>query len=125
VIAADPWSGLTIGGMVITEEFRIERVKIADATLDVLIGPKRTVVRRGDKIEVEFEAPVRLRGYRSNDRALTFSVEAKAEVRALIPGSEGRKVTVSVNDKVLGSTSPGAAATFKVKAGLSRVLIVR
>jgi hypothetical protein len=125
VIAADPWSGLTIGGMVVTEELRIERVKIADTTLDVLIGPKRTVVRRGDKIEVEFEAPVRLRGYRSNDRALTFSVEAKAEVRALIPGSEGRKVTVSVNDKVLGSTSPGAAATFKVKPGLSRVLIVR
>lgn len=125
VISADPWVGLTIGNTIVAEESRIERVKIGDATLDVLIGPKRTVVRRGDKIEVEFEAPVRLRGYRSNERALTFTVEAKAEVRVLIPGSEGRKVTVSVDDKVLGSTTPGAAATFKVKAGLSRVLIVR
>lgn len=125
IISADPWAGLTIGNTIVTEEARIERVKVGDATLDVVIGPKRTIVRRGDKIEVEFEAPVRLRGYRSNERALTFTVEAKAEVRALIPGSEGRKVTVSVDDKVLGSTSPGAAATFKVKAGLSRVLIVR
>ncbi len=125
VVSADPWAGVTIGGLSVTDEMRIERVKIADAMLDVVIGPKRTVVRRGDKVEVEFEAPVRLRGYRSNERALTFTVEAKVEVRALIPGSEGRKVTVSVNDKVLGSTSPGAAATFKVKPGQSRVLIVR
>lgn len=125
VVSADPWAGLTLGCLVVGEEMRIERVKIGDATLDVVIGPKRTIVRRGDKVEVEFEAPVRLRGYRSNERALTFTVEAKAEVRALIPGSEGRKVTVSVDDKVLGSTSPGAAASFKVKAGLSRVLIVR
>lgn len=125
IISADPWLGLTIGGLAVAEEARVERVKIGDTMLDVQIGPKRLVVRRGDKVEVEFEAPVRLRNYRSTDRTLTFTVETKEQVRALIPSSEGRKVTVSLNDKVLGSTSPGASASFKVKEGLSRVLIVR
>jgi len=125
LISADPWLGLTIGNLGVTEEARIERLKIGSESLDVLIGPKRTVVRRGDKTDIEFEAAVRLRSYHSTDPALTFVVEAKAEVRALVPAVEGRKVTVSVNDKVLGSTTPGASATFKVKAGLSKVLIVR
>jgi hypothetical protein len=125
LISADPWLGMTIGSLIAPEEARVERVKVAGGSLDVMIGPKRTVVRRGDKSEIEFEAPVRLRGYRSTDRTLTFTVEAKAEVRALVPPAEGRKVTVSVNDKVLGSTSPGASASFKVKEGLSKVLIVR
>ncbi|MEP7341550.1 MAG: trehalase family glycosidase [Acidobacteriota bacterium] len=125
LISADPWLGITIGSLIAPEEARVERVKIADENLDVMIGPKRTVVRRGDKVEIEFEAPIRLRSYRSTDSTLTFVVEAKAEVRALVPPAEGRKVTVSVNDKVLGSTSPGASASFKVKEGLSKVLIVR
>lgn len=125
VISADPWLGLTIGSLVVADEARIERMKIAGASFDVVVGPKRTVVRRGDNIEIEFEAPVRLRNYRSGDRTLTFVAEAKEEVRALVPAVAGRKVTVSVNDKVLGSTSPGSSATFKVKAGQSRVLIVK
>lgn len=125
LISADPWQGLTIGSLVAPEEARVERVMIAGENMDVMIGPKRTVVRRGDKSEIEFEAPVRLRSYRSTDRTLTFTVEARSEVRALVPPAEGRKVTVSVNDKVLGSTSPGASASFKVKEGLSKILIVR
>ncbi len=125
LISADPWLGLTIGSLIAPEDARVERIKIAGENMDVTIGPKRTVVRRGDKAEIEFEAPVRLRGYRSTDRTLTFTVEARSEVRAQVPASEGRKLTVSVNDKVLGSTSPGASATFKVKEGLSKVLIVR
>lgn len=124
IISTDPWSGLTIGNLSVAEESRVERIKIGEASLDVIIGPKRTVIRRNGSIEIEFEAPVRLRGYRGNDRALGFMVEAKETVRALVPASEGRKVTVSVNDKILGSTSPGAAASFKVKDGISKVLIV-
>ena len=41
------------------------------------------------------------------------------------PELPSQRLIVSVNDKVLGSTSPGAAATFRVKEGLSRVLVVR
>lgn len=125
LISTDPWRGITIGSVLAPEEARVERVKIAGGSFDVLIGPKRTVVRREDRIEVEFEGPVRLRGYRSRDRSLTFTAETKEQIRVLVPSSEGRKVTVSVNDKVLGTTSPGAAASFKIKEGLSNVLIVR
>jgi len=125
LISTDPWSGLTFGNLAATEESRIERVKIGGVNLDVIMGPKRTVIRRNGNIEIEFEAPVRLKGYRSNDRALSFIAETKETVRALVPASEGRKVSVSVNDKILGSTSPGAAASFKIKEGDSKVLIVR
>jgi hypothetical protein len=125
LICADPWLGVTIGSLIAPEEARVERIKVAGESVDVLVGPKRTVVRRGDKNEIEFEAPVRLRGYRSADRTLTFTVETKGEVRTLVPAAEGRKVTVSVNDKVLGSTSPNASASFKLKEGVSKVLIVR
>lgn len=125
LLSTDPWNGLTIGNPSAGEESRIERIRIAGGSLDVIIGPKRTVIRRDGNIEIEFEAPVRLKGYRGNDRALGFVVETKEPVRALVPASEGRKVNVSVNDKILGSTSPGAAASFKLKEGSSKVLIVR
>jgi hypothetical protein len=93
--------------------------------LDVIAGPKRTVIRRNGKIEVECEAPVRLRAYRSNDRAIGFAIEARERAHILVPASEGRKITVSVDGKVLGSTSAGAAASFKVPAGTHKVVIVK
>ena len=63
--------------------------------------------------------------YRDNDRATAFAIETKAETRLLVPAIEGRKITVSVDDKVLGSTSAGASASFKVPAGVHKVLIVK
>lgn len=125
LLATDPWHGLSFGNQNATEEARIERVKIGGASFDVIIGPKQTVIRRGGKIEIEFEGPVRLRGYRSNDRALACIIETKAEVRALVPGEEGKKITASVDEKVLGSASLGAAASFKIKEGSHKLLVVK
>ncbi|MEK7834416.1 MAG: trehalase family glycosidase, partial [Acidobacteriota bacterium] len=125
LLATDPWHGLTFGNQNATEEARIERVKIGGASFDVIIGPKRTVIRRDGKIEIEFEGPVKLRGYRSNDRALACVVETKAEVRVLIPGEESKKITASVDEKVLGSASLGAAASFKIKEGSHKLLVVK
>lgn len=124
-LATDPWFGLTFGNQNATEEARIERVKIAGSSLDIVLSPKRTIIRRDGNVEIEFEAPVRLRGYRSNDRILACMVETKTEVRVQIPGAEGKKITASVDDKVLGSTSPGAAASFKIKEGSHKLLVVK
>src|SRR5262249_20910271 len=120
-----PWTGLSFGSVASTEESRLEHINFSGVKLDVTAGPKRTVIRRDGAIEVECEKPVRLRAYQSNDRAIGFAIEAKERAHILIPASEGRKITVSVNDKVLGSTSVGAAATFKVSAGIHKVLIVK
>ena len=125
LVSADLWTGLSFGSIAATEESRIERVNFSGVKFDVIVGPKRTVIRRDGKIEVECEAPVRLRAYRSNDRAIGFAIEAKERTHILVPASEGRKITVSVDDKVLGSTSVGAAASFKVSAGIHKVLIVK
>ncbi|MGH9803246.1 MAG: MGH1-like glycoside hydrolase domain-containing protein, partial [Blastocatellia bacterium] len=125
LLATDPWNGLSFGNRNATEEARIERVKIAGASFDVVIGPKRTVIRRDGKIEIEFEGPVRLRGYRSNDRVMACIVETKTEVRALVPGEAGKKITASVDEKVLGSASLGSTASFKIKEGNHKLLIVK
>ncbi|MFN0112429.1 MAG: MGH1-like glycoside hydrolase domain-containing protein [Blastocatellia bacterium] len=125
LLATDPWQGLNFGNTVANEEARIERVKIAGSSFDIIIGPKRTVIRRDGKIEIEFEAPVKLRGYRSNDRVLACVVETKTEVRVLIPGEEGKKITASVDEKVLGSASLGSAASFKIKEGSHKLLVVK
>lgn len=125
LMATDPWHGLSFGNLNATEEARIERVKIAEASFDIIIGPKRTVIRRDGKIEIEFEGPVRLRGYRSNDRALACIIETKTEVRALVPGEEGKKITASIDEKVLGSASVGSAASFKIKEGSHKLLVVK
>ncbi len=125
LITIDPWAGLCFGTTVVPEESRLERIQFTGASFDVIAGPKRTVIRRGDKIEVECEGPVRLRSYRSADHAIGFLLETKEQVRLLVPASEGRKITVSVNEKVLGSTSAGASASFKVPAGMHKVLIVK
>ncbi|HZF38263.1 MAG TPA: hypothetical protein VE715_05545, partial [Blastocatellia bacterium] len=67
----------------------------------------------------------RLRAYQSNDRAIGFVIEAKERAQILVPASKGRKITVSVDDKVLGSASPGTSTTFKVPAGTHKVLILK
>ncbi|MBL8187436.1 MAG: hypothetical protein JNK38_05490 [Acidobacteria bacterium] len=125
VLATDPWFGLTFGNQNAIEDARVERVKIAGSSLDIILGSKRTIIRRDGNVEIEFEAPVQLRGYRSNDRILGCMVETKTEVRVQIPGAEGKKITASVDDKVLGSTSPGAAASFKIKEGIHKLLVVK
>lgn len=125
VLATDPWFGLTFGNPNATEDARVERVKIAGSSLDIILGSKRTIIRRDGNVEIEFEAPVQLRGYRSNERILACMVETKTEVRVQIPGAEGKKITASVDDKVLGSTSPGAAASFKIKEGIHKLLVVK
>jgi putative isomerase len=125
LICADPWTGLSFGGVATIEESRVERVNFFGASFDSIVGPKRTVVRRGGKIEIECEAPARLRAYRDHDRAMAFVIETKEETRVLVPAVEGRKITVSMDDKVLGSTSAGASASFKVPAGIHKVLIVK
>jgi Trehalase len=125
LISADPWWGLAIGSISVTEESMIERVKFSGAKLDVILGPKRTVVKREGDVELEFEGPVRMGPYRNTELALTFIVETKEQVQVKAKAVERRKITVSVDDKVLGATSPGAAASFKVPAGKHKVLIVR
>ncbi|MCI0524479.1 MAG: hypothetical protein L0Y75_04370 [Acidobacteria bacterium] len=125
LLCPDPWVGLSFGSVTATEESRLERVDFSGIKLDVITGPKRTVIRRNGAIEVEVEAPVRLRAYRSSDRAISFAIESKTRTHVLIPAAEGRKITVSVNDKVLGSTSPGAAASFKISPGIHKALIVK
>lgn len=122
---ADPWAGLSFGSVAATEESWLERLDVSGAKLDVITGPKRTAIRRNGAIEVECETPVRLRAYHSSDRAIGFVIEAKERAHITIPASKGRKITVSVDDKVLGSAAPGAAATFKVSEGVHKVLIVK
>jgi len=117
--------GLSFGSLAATEESRLERLNLSGVKVDVIAGPKRTVIRRNGATEIECEAPVKLRAYQSSDHAIAFMIEAKERAHITIPASKGRKVTVSVDDNVLGSTSPGATATFKVSAGIHKVLIVK
>jgi hypothetical protein len=122
---ADPWTGMSFGSLAATEESRLERLNLSGVKVDVIAGPERTIIRRDGATEVECETPVRLRAYQSSDRAIAFVIEAKERAHIAIPASKGRKVTVSVDDKVLGSTSPGAMATFKVSHGIHKVLAVK
>jgi hypothetical protein len=125
LISVDLWSGLAIGSLAVTEEAKIERVSYLGTKFDVILGPKKTLVKRDGDVELEFEAPVRLRSYRNNEFAINFIVETKEQVQVKVKAVEGRKITVSVDEKVLGSTSPGAAASFKVPVGMHKILIVK
>lgn len=125
LIAADPWSGLTLGNLTAEAEARVEKVHYDGARWDVLSSAQRTVVRRNGQLEVEVEGPAILRSYRGNERTIIFTIEIKEQLRLHVPSIAGRKITVSVDDKVLGSTSVGAAANFKVAAGVHKVLIVK
>jgi hypothetical protein len=124
LISADPWSGMAIGSLAVTEEANIEQVNVMGAKLDVSLGPQKTVLKRNGDIEMEFDAPVRLQQYRKTNFALSFIVETREETQVKVKAVEGRKLTVSLNEKVLGSTSPGATANFKIPAGKHKVLIL-
>ncbi|HEX5083339.1 MAG TPA: trehalase family glycosidase, partial [Blastocatellia bacterium] len=124
-LSADPWAGLSFGSVAATEESRLQRVNISGASFDVTTGPERTVIRRNGAIEVECETPVRLRAYQSSDSAISFVIDVKDRAPILVPPAKGRKITVSVDDKVLGSAPADAAATFKIPAGTHKVLILK
>jgi mannosylglycerate hydrolase MGH1-like protein len=121
----DPWAGLSFGSIAATQESRLEHVDIGGVKFDVITGPERTLIRRNGEIEVECETPVRLRAYQSNDSTISFVIDVKDRAPILVPPVKGRKITVSVDDKVLGSAPPDAAATFKIPAGTHKVLILK
>ncbi len=125
IFCIDPLSGINIGSLINREEARLEQLFPGEKRLDVLVGPNRTVLRRGGRIEIEGEAPIRLQSYRRQERALSFIIETSGAVRLLSPGEEGRKITVSVDNQILGSTSVGASVSFQVPAGTHRILLVR
>ena len=133
LICADPLNdqtigGLTIGSLDVTEESRIDRIQIGSTNksrIDLVLGPRQTSIRRDGRVEIECDGAVRLRGYRRQERSLAFVVETSAQVRISIPGEAGRKITVSVDKEILGSTSIGAAASFRVGRGSHRILIFK
>lgn len=125
LICADPINGLTIGSTEATEESRIERIPIGKSRIDVVLAPNQTSIRRDGNVEIECDKAVRMRGYRRQERSIAFIVEANEQVRISIPGEAGRKITVSVDKEILGSTSIGAAASFRVSRGSHRILIVK
>ncbi|MBK7600665.1 MAG: hypothetical protein IPJ07_19985 [Acidobacteria bacterium] len=125
IIYADPWAGFSVGSVKAANESRLDRIRFGGFINDIISGPKRTVIRRSGKTEVECEGPVRLRSFRSTEAVTAFAIESGAQVRVLIPAIEGRKITVSVDDIIIGSTAPGAPASFKVPAGQHRVFIVK
>jgi len=125
LIYADPWTGLSIGTTEPAESVRLDAIPYSGASFDIISEPERLVLMRAGSIEVECEGPVRLKGYRTTDRTIGFIIETKKRVRILLPSVEGRKITVSVDDRVLGSTSPGATASFRVPEGTHKVLIVK
>ncbi|HEY6400928.1 MAG TPA: trehalase family glycosidase [Blastocatellia bacterium] len=124
-LAIDPWAGLSFGSVAATRESRLEHIDIAGAKFDVITGPERTLIRRNGEIEVECETPVRLRAYQSGDSAISFVIDVKDSAPILVPPVKGRKITVSVDDKVLGSAPADAAATFKIPSGTHKVLILK
>lgn len=125
LMTADPWAGLSFGSPTANEEASLDRILYSGTPYDVAIGPKRTVIRSGGKLEIECDAPVRLRNYQASERAISFTIESKQQVRILSPAVNGRKITVSIDEKVLGATSAGASASFKSPPGLHKILIVR
>src|SRR5262245_26055541 len=125
LICAEAWSGMAVGSAAPGEESRIERVKVFGGEYNVIAGPKHTILERGGKTELECDGPVRIRAYRSAERGLGFTIETKERVRIQVPAVEGRKITVSLNDRILGSTSVGAAASFKVDPGRHSVVVVK
>jgi hypothetical protein len=124
-LAIDPWAGLSFGSVAATQESRLEHLDIAGAKFDVITGPERTLIRRNGEIEIECETPVRLRAYQSGDSAISFVIDVKDSAPILVPPVKGRKITVSVDDKVLGSAPTDAAATFKIPTGTHKVLILK
>lgn len=125
IISLDPLTGLNIGSPETTAESRIEGILVGENRLDIVHGPKGTIVRRDGKIELECDSAVGLRRYLRQASTLTFTIVSGREVRVSIPGEKGRKLTVSIDSNILGSTSVGVAASFRVPAGTHRIIAVR
>lgn len=125
IVSLDPLTGLNIGSPETTAESRIEGLQVGENRFDIIHGPKRTTIRRDGKVELECDAAVGLSRYRQQASTLSFTIVSGREVRLSIPGEKGRKLTVSIDNNILGSTSVGAAASFRVPAGTHRVIAIK
>jgi glycogen debranching enzyme len=125
VFSADPWSGPTIGSPTAIDEARLERVRFGADSYDFIAGPERTSVRRNGQLEIEFAGAVRLRAYRANERAITFTIETASEVRGRVPAVDARSLAVMIDEKIAVRSAPGEEAVFKVKAGAHRLIILK
>lgn len=121
----DPFTGLNFGHPGPGTESRIERLPTPQGLLDLTLGPQRTTISRDGQIEIDGEAALRFRGYQRRERTISTVILSDREARLFVPGEKGRKITVSVDNNILGSTSSGAAASFRIPSGSHRVLIVR
>lgn len=125
LMSLDPISGLTVGSIAATQIATIERVQIGSQSLIITLGPAETTIRRDGILELEATGPVLLRGYQQKAGILSFTIETNRTVRIRIPAEKDRKVTVSLDNDILGSTSIGATASFRVPAGTHRIIAVR
>lgn len=125
VYSLDPGTGLSIGSPERALASSITGLQIGESRLDFILGPDTTIIRRNGKIELECGSAVRISSYRRQSSTLSFIIEASRPTRVSIPGEKGRKVTISIDKEIIGSTSPGVTASFPVPPGVHRVLAVR
>lgn len=125
IFSLDPLTGLSLGSIAAGSESTIERLQIGKDQLTITFGPERTVIQRNGVTELEGAGAARIRGYRQQPGLLTFSIETSRPIELKVPGEKGRKITVSLDNDILGSTSIGAAASFRVSAGAHRILVVK
>ena len=125
IFSLDPLSGLSFGSVAASGTNSIERVQVGRQLLNFFLSPAQTTVQRDGMTELEGDGPARLRGYRQQTSLLSFSIESSQPIQLRIPGEKGRKVTVSVDNNILGSTSIGATASFRAPAGTHRILAVK
>ncbi|MEY3282264.1 MAG: hypothetical protein RIR86_277 [Acidobacteriota bacterium] len=126
IFSLDPLTGLSFGSVAANRGTNsIERVQVGKQLLNFFLSPTQTTVQRDGMTELEGAGAARLHGYRQQTSLLSFSIESAEPIQLRIPGEKGRKVTVSVDNNILGSTSIGATASFRVPAGTHRILAVK
>ena len=125
LFAFDPWSGVAIGNEAVAQPASLQRLPFAGAPYSVTLTPERLTIQRGEQVEIECEPAARLLGYRSNERTISFYVEASRPLIVRIPSADNRPISVSVDNKLLGDSLVGPAARLNLSPGVHRLVIVR
>ena len=113
-----PWDGLRFGALNPPKEAVLSNVRWDRHQYRVTIGPNRTAIERDGKMEIEANAGVVFRDYRSESVSLSFNIDTLRPANVTIHDFAGKPTTMTVDGR---ATKPameeGGAIIVTIPAG--------
>jgi hypothetical protein len=113
-----PWDGLRFGALNPPSESVLSNYEWDRSRYRITIGPNRTAIERDGKLQIEANAGVVFRNYRSGAGSLSFNIDSVKPANVTIHESAGRPIAMTVDGHAAKPVmAEGGATIVTIPAG--------